>query len=249
MTSNHYLEWRKDEQLNPPWVLTLVTPGRDPIQLACFEQPAEIRGGVESPAIQELRQLLEDRERKHDAFRVAETAVDEGRAERYSAEMSAFDAAHGEVLDWMNNTDHLSELLCWARTHGDEMCPQAPIARIVVHAAHPSHGPETAELVEMYAPGLPPGEHDVYCDPSAPSILRDTTSAPLTDAEAGAVFMSSGIPKLIVDGVKIGPQHWFSYARAIAVYLRSGRPGKETTQKLEPLGFRYDGGNSMGPGR
>jgi len=57
-----------------------------------------------------LLRLLEDRERAHDAFRLAETAVAEGRAESYSAEMSAFDIAHGEVLDWLNDTDHLSDL-------------------------------------------------------------------------------------------------------------------------------------------
>lgn len=39
--------------------------------------------------------------------------------------------------------------------------PQAPIAKIVVD--------ESDGLMTMlYAPGLPPGEHDVYCTPWAP---------------------------------------------------------------------------------
>lgn len=39
-----YLEWQEHEDMNPPWVLTLVIPGRDPIMLVCFDKPIEVRG-------------------------------------------------------------------------------------------------------------------------------------------------------------------------------------------------------------
>ena len=51
-------------------------------------------------------------------------------------------------------------------------------------------------------------------------VAESTT--PLTDAEAGAVFIRTGIPKLITEGAAIKPEHWFDYARAIAEYLRRG---------------------------
>jgi len=43
--------------------------------------------------------------------------------------------------------------------------------------------------------------------------------APLSDTEAGIVFMESNIPKLITEGVKVRPEHWFQYAQAIAKYI------------------------------
>jgi len=82
---------------------------------------------------EQLRGLLEDRERKHDAFRLAETAVDEGRAESYSREMSAFDAAHGAVVDWLNDTDHLSDLLILMRGCVHETSASLPDALIRIN--------------------------------------------------------------------------------------------------------------------
>lgn len=38
--------------------------------------------------------------------------------------------------------------------------PQAPIAKVTVWGHLPPN-------VEIYAPGLPPGEHDLYCEPEA----------------------------------------------------------------------------------
>jgi hypothetical protein len=63
----------------------------------------------------ELLRLLEDRERKHDEFRLAETAVHEDRASSYSSEMNAFDIAHGTVLDWLSEPEHLAALLEYLR--------------------------------------------------------------------------------------------------------------------------------------
>lgn len=62
--------------------------------------------------MKQLLDLLEDRERKHDAFRLAEQ-----RGGEYYEELSAFDAAHGEVVDWVN--DHPVELLEYLRAHRD----------------------------------------------------------------------------------------------------------------------------------
>ena len=60
---------------------------------------------------QQLIDMLTERARKHDAFRLAETAFREGRADGYSDEMHAFDVAHGEVVDLLSDTDNLDELL------------------------------------------------------------------------------------------------------------------------------------------
>ncbi len=38
--------------------------------------------------------------------------------------------------------------------------PQAPIAKVVV-------GEDDSLLTMLYAPGLPPGEHDLYCEPAS----------------------------------------------------------------------------------
>src|SRR5579859_1520317 len=71
---------------------------------------------------QKLIDLLADRARKHDALRLAETAFHEGRAEGYQAEVSAFDIAHGEALDWL--ADNLDELL--AALRADETTAEQP---------------------------------------------------------------------------------------------------------------------------
>jgi hypothetical protein len=47
--------------------------------------------------------------------------------------------------------------------------PQAPIARLHVSDT----GLATLVSAHLYAPGLPPGEHDVYLDPSAPGITEE----------------------------------------------------------------------------
>lgn len=45
---------------------------------------------------------------------------------------------------------------------GDEPSPQAPIAKLTIPEGHDVG---IALRVELYAPGLPPGEHDLYCEP------------------------------------------------------------------------------------
>jgi hypothetical protein len=57
----------------------------------------------------------------------------------------------------------------------DETCEvphQAPIAKIIVREGWPD-----GLQVTLYAPGLPPGEHDVYLDSSAPGIPGNAQKA------------------------------------------------------------------------
>jgi hypothetical protein len=42
---------------------------------------------------------------------------------------------------------------------------QAPIAKITVRESGAGHYAPDDISVSLYAPGLPPGEHDVYCEP------------------------------------------------------------------------------------
>lgn len=89
----------------------------------------------------DLINLLRERERLHDAFRLAES-----RGSPYWEEMGKFDAAHAAVVDWVN--EHAAELLTmlkqpahelpathWRCFHCDEVCTD--------HAAAVEHfGPD-----------------------------------------------------------------------------------------------------------
>jgi hypothetical protein len=49
--------------------------------------------------------------------------------------------------------------------------PQAPIAKVTVWRNLPPN-------VQIYAPGLPPGDHELYCEPEAVApYLRDNSRA------------------------------------------------------------------------
>lgn len=56
---------------------------------------------------------------------------------------------------------------------------QAPIAKVKVYGHLPAS-------VELYAPGLPPGEHDLYCEPPAPSGQKVPFLETSSDAEDAA---------------------------------------------------------------
>ena len=43
--------------------------------------------------------------------------------------------------------------------------PQAPVARVTVRESLAGHNAPDDVSVTLYAPGLPPGEHDLYCEP------------------------------------------------------------------------------------
>lgn len=79
---------------------------------------------------------------------------------------------HHEALTWARNQSYGSVAARYAKlcaeafdiasaTHEPESGPMAPIACIRVGED------DTCEVLHLYAPGLPPGEHDVY--PAAPS--------------------------------------------------------------------------------
>lgn len=87
----------------------------------------------------------------------------------------------GEGWSNLHMSDLVSMVAEYAKAKerkGYETSPQAPIARIVVYPdPADGSGPGGAELIELYAPGLPPGEHDVYLDPSAPGIPGNAQKA------------------------------------------------------------------------
>jgi hypothetical protein len=63
-------------------------------------------------------------------------------------------------LSLRNYDDGVSEY--WLRHPSHEPCePQAPIARIRIGLAS-GYPPQ---VVKLYSPGLPSGEHDLYCEP------------------------------------------------------------------------------------
>jgi hypothetical protein len=99
--------------------------------------------------------------------------------------------------------------------------------------------PEPDGNLKVLAHSHPDLVHQMACPvcnqgKTFPELNAPEPAAELTDAEAGAVFMKTGIPKLIVDGVKIGPKEWFDYARAIAAYVRQPQM-KDSKQKCVVL--------------
>jgi hypothetical protein len=138
-----------------------------------------------------LLHLLEDRERKHDAFRLAETEVNEGRAESYSAEMSAFDVAHGEALDWLNDTDHLSDLLSLVRGRAHETNPYP--------RCYVGRGGIGGQRCNFY-PKCLCGDRDAL---SPPSAAEEFTSAPSREG-SGSATVGGGHETPAVDYVQFG---------------------------------------------
>jgi hypothetical protein len=74
---------------------------------------------------------------------------------------------HADMLRWMNSL---------AKPLAEPEVPQAPITKILVSDT----GLTTVVTCTLYAPGLLPGEHDVWCDPEAvapymrePKVPRD----------------------------------------------------------------------------
>lgn len=51
-------------------------------------------------------------------------------------------------------------------THSETSAPQAPIAKVIVRESGAGHYAPDDISVPLYAPGLPPGEHDLYCVPT-----------------------------------------------------------------------------------
>ncbi len=77
-------------------------------------------------------------------------------------------------LEELRADAHRLGLRCWALgllLYGDKG-PQAPIAKVIVREDGPAN-------VVFYAPGLPLGEHDLYCAPEKDG--RYLTEHPKTD--------------------------------------------------------------------
>ncbi len=60
-------------------------------------------------------------------------------------------------------------------TTPETSAPQAPIALLTINSAGEPAG------FTVYAPGLPPGDHDVYLDPAAPGIPGNALKARTCD--------------------------------------------------------------------
>ena len=76
-----------------------------------------------------LLDLLEQRERTRNEFRLAETAHHETRADGYWQEQGVYESAHAEVQDWLNDSDHLAALLDYLRAHrtGNMVMPETGV--------------------------------------------------------------------------------------------------------------------------
>jgi hypothetical protein len=73
--------------------------------------------------------------------------------------------------------DRILDVRAYLRAAPETPAPQAPIALLTINMASEPAG------VTLYAPGLPPGDHDLYCEPEkvAPYMRAPETKAkPLT---------------------------------------------------------------------
>lgn len=93
------------------------------------------------------------------AASLIDEAIEENRRLRNGLEL-----AREWLTGWVSAEPYLGKIDALL---GNDYSPQAPIARLQVL--------EDGRLaVSMYAPGLPPGEHDLYCEPEAVApYLRD----------------------------------------------------------------------------
>lgn len=157
---------------------------------------------------QKLIDMLTERSRKHDAFRLAETAFAACRADGYGEEMNAYDVAHGAVLDWLG--DNLDELLGFLRgdetpapqnMHSDEWW-QAELDRCVgveqakyraLFAAL-----EGVEALTRYATGTGPDQQRLA---KVCRIAQGVKSPDTSPAEAGGEYCAC------LQGVCMGPDH------------------------------------------
>lgn len=73
-----------------------------------------------------------------------------------------------------------------------EAFPQAPIAKITVRESGAGHYAPDDVYVSLYAPGLPPGEHDVYCEPMSVAPALKSSPADLVGALQDVVHTDPG---------------------------------------------------------
>jgi hypothetical protein len=52
-------------------------------------------------------------------------------------------------------------------TRPETSSPQAPIAKLTIRESGAGHYAPDIVTATLYAPGLPPGEYDLYCEPEA----------------------------------------------------------------------------------
>lgn len=110
----------------------------------------------------------------------------------------------------------------WNRRAADA-APQAPCAKLVITDDH-----QISETSHQYAPGLPPGEHDVYCVPMS-------VAPPLADAARGSVSVPLDVARELLAslislreaGVYVWPNHPMNPEEALRRALAAQEPSKQ----------------------
>jgi len=121
----------------------------------------QVQKGVVDMAYIPHRHLVEQRDRADHEFKNFHRLLCE-----------RFGYGHDE-RDWRRDQLSLIEYIA-AQLPPETCAPQAPIARIIVRESGAAHYAPDLVDVKMYAAGLPPGDHDVYLDPTAPGLRQET---------------------------------------------------------------------------
>lgn len=191
-------------------------PGEGWVALYTYPHPYEkLRASAPPPTARriELLNLLEDRERKHDAFRLAE------QGGQYAVELTAFDRAHAEVIDWV--TDHADELLPLLRA---VLPPSPPRCSLTGNPCGTDtwavHAPPDCQCGRMYRAGK---EHAKASQPPYIALLNLKCRFGCTDPAVVLVEFDDGGCVCWPDTVQaLCAQHWqtsepIKGARAIAL--------------------------------
>jgi len=89
----------------------------------------------------------------------------------------------------------------WETTADELNSPQAPIAKITIRESGAGHYAPDDVSVSLYAPGLPPGEHDVYCEPMS---VAPALKAPITAEYIKARLKDPVVQQRLSLGVELG---------------------------------------------
>jgi len=83
----------------------------------------------------------------------------------------------------------------------EPVSPQAPIAKITIRESGAGHYAPDDVSVSLYAPGLPPGEHDLYCEPMS---VAPALKAPITAEYIKARLKDPVVQQRLSLGVELG---------------------------------------------
>lgn len=150
--------------------------------VVCADDECDRASGVrpEPPAAHDTEQLAWALA----AYEVGQTLINEGGGDSLHIRLTR---ALGILFSEVERLEKLLYPIVRSEKTSEPPAPQAPIARVSVR----EDGSASATL---YAPGLPPGEHDLYAAPAAPYVLATFWRA-IIDAydRAGIVSHKVGI--------------------------------------------------------